>query len=78
VQVGRTSNTFEAVSGRIGALAIRNDGKIILGAAQGGIWAYDNATRTWTSRTPDATTRSIVVDISCGRGRRFECRNSER
>ena len=36
VQVGRTSNTFQAVSGRIGALAVRRDGTIILGAAQGG------------------------------------------
>ena len=36
VQNGRTTNNFEAVSGRIGALAIRNDGTIILGAAQGG------------------------------------------
>jgi uncharacterized repeat protein (TIGR01451 family) len=59
VQVGRTTNTFEAVSGRIGALAIRNDGTIVLGAAQGGIWTYDTATRTWTSRTPDATTQSV-------------------
>ena len=40
VQVGRTSNTFEAVSGRIGALAVRKDGTIILGAAQGGVWTY--------------------------------------
>jgi hypothetical protein len=45
VQVGRTSNTFEAVSGRIGALAVRNDGTIILGAAQGGIWTYDATTK---------------------------------
>lgn len=37
VQVGRTSSTFEAVAGRIGALAIRNDGTIVLGAAQGGV-----------------------------------------
>jgi uncharacterized repeat protein (TIGR01451 family) len=59
VQVARTSNTFEAVSGRIGALAIRNDGTIILGAAQGGIWTYDATTKTWTSRTPDANTQSV-------------------
>src|SRR4051794_4204885 len=49
VQVGRTSNTFEAVTGRIGALAIRQDGTIILGAAQGGVWTYNADTRTWTS-----------------------------
>jgi len=59
VQVGRTTNTFEAVSGRIGALAIRNDGTIVLGAAQGGIWTYDTASQTWTSRTSDTTTQSV-------------------
>jgi uncharacterized repeat protein (TIGR01451 family) len=59
VQVGRTTNTFEAVTGRIGALAIRNNGTIILGAAQGGIWTYDSASQTWISRTPDATTQSV-------------------
>lgn len=57
-QVARTTNTFEAVSGRIGALAIRNDGTIILGAAQGGIWTYDAKNGTWTSRTKDSDTQS--------------------
>ena len=59
VQVVRTSNTFAAMSGRIGALAIRNDGTIILGAAQGGVWTYDSGTGTWTSRTNDADTQSV-------------------
>lgn len=59
VQVGRTSNTFEAVSGRIGALAIRNNGTIILGAAQGGVWTYDATSGTWTSRTNDTDTQSV-------------------
>jgi uncharacterized repeat protein (TIGR01451 family) len=59
VQVGRTSNTFAAVSGRIGALAIRNDGSIILGAAQGGVWTYDAVAGTWTSRTQDTDTQSV-------------------
>ncbi|HEY0449158.1 hypothetical protein [Actinophytocola sp.] len=59
VQVARTSNTFEAVSGRIGALVIRNDGTIVLGAAQGGVWTYDTEAKTWTSRTPDANTQSV-------------------
>ena len=59
VQVGRTSNTFEAVSGRIGALAVRKDGTIILGAAQGGVWTYSTTTDTWTSRTLDADTQSV-------------------
>ena len=58
VQVGRTTNTFEAVSGRIGALAIRNDGTIILGAAQGGVWTYDAAAGTWTLAAPTTPTPS--------------------
>ncbi len=56
---GRTTNTFQAVSGRIGALAVRNDGTIILGAAQGGVWTYDEASGTWTSRTNDTDTQSV-------------------
>lgn len=59
VQVGRTTNTFEAVSGRVGALVVRKDGTIVLGAAQGGVWTFDNTTKTWTSRTPDATTQAV-------------------
>src|SRR3954454_7320128 len=59
VQNGRTSNAFQAVSGRVGALAIRNDGTIILGAAQGGVWTYDAASDTWTSRTKDSDTQSV-------------------
>ena len=59
VQVGRTSNTFEAVAGRIGALAIRNDGTIILGAAQGGVWTYDAGTGTWTPRTNASDSQAV-------------------
>ncbi len=59
VQVGRTSNTFQAVTGRIGALAIHSDGSLVLGAAQGGVWTYDQATRTWTPRTNDTDTQSV-------------------
>ena len=59
VQVGRTSNTFQAVSGRISALAIRKDGTIILGAAQGGVWVYDPGTGTWSARTSDSDTQSV-------------------
>jgi len=59
VQPGRTTNTLEAVSGRVGALAVRKDGTIILGAAQGGIWTYDATSKVWTSRTPDANTQSV-------------------
>jgi uncharacterized repeat protein (TIGR01451 family) len=59
VQVGRTSNTFQAVTGRIGALVIRNDGTIILGGAQGGVWTYDANAGTWTPRSNAADTQSV-------------------
>ncbi|GAA1901323.1 DUF11 domain-containing protein [Lapillicoccus jejuensis] len=59
VQVVRTSNTFAAMAGRVSALAIRKDGTILLGAAQGGVWTYDAAAGTWTSRTRDASTQSV-------------------
>jgi len=59
VQVVRTSNTFAAMSGRVGALVIRNDGTEVLGAAQGGVWTYDGAAGLWTSRTKDADTQSV-------------------
>ncbi len=59
VQVGRTTNTLQAVSGRIGALAVRKDGTIIAGAAQGGVWLYDDASGTWSPATDDADTQSV-------------------
>lgn len=60
VQVTRSSPIFNAVSGRIGALAIRpSNGQIVLGAAQGGIWLYDAATRTWSPHSDDSPSLSI-------------------
>ena len=59
MQVVRTTNTLDAMSGRIGALAVRNNGTIILGAAQGGVWTYDSGTGTWTSRTQDTDTQAV-------------------
>jgi uncharacterized repeat protein (TIGR01451 family) len=51
---------FGAMSGRIGALAIRpSNGQFILGAAQGGIWLYDAGTGTWSAKTDDQTTQSM-------------------
>ena len=42
------------------ALAIRpSNGQKILGAAQGGIWTYDEVSGTWTARTDDQATLSI-------------------
>jgi uncharacterized repeat protein (TIGR01451 family) len=60
VQIGRTSGGAEAISGRIGALAIQpGTGRLILGAAQGGIWTYDTASGTWTARTDDQPSLAI-------------------
>ena len=59
-QVQRSSNTFSAVAGRIGALAIRpSNGQFILGAAQGGIWLYNPASGTWSPRTDDQGSLAI-------------------
>jgi len=60
VQIGRTSGGAEAVSGRVGALAIQpGTGRLILGAAQGGIWTYDATAGVWTPRTDDQPALSI-------------------
>jgi len=59
VQNGRTTNAFQAVSGRIGALVIRNNGTIIMGAAQGGVWTYDAGSATWTPRTSASDTQAV-------------------
>jgi uncharacterized repeat protein (TIGR01451 family) len=59
LQVGRTSNTFEAVTGRIGALVIRNNGTIILGGAQGGVWTYDATSGIWTPRSDASDTQAV-------------------
>jgi uncharacterized repeat protein (TIGR01451 family) len=62
VQGLRTPGTFQAfgaMSGRIGALAIRKNGQFILGAAQGGIWLYDAASGTWSPQTDDQDSLSI-------------------
>jgi uncharacterized repeat protein (TIGR01451 family) len=60
VQVTRSTPIFAAMSGRIGALAIRpSNGQFILGAAQGGIWLYDPATGTWSAKTDDQPSLAI-------------------
>src|SRR3954454_7863106 len=59
VQIGRTTNTAQAVSGRVGALVVRNNGDIILGAAQGGVWTYSEKSGTWTSRTANTATQAV-------------------
>ena len=65
VQQTRGSGGFTAMSGRIGALAIRpSNGQFILGAAQGGIWLYTPPTGTavigtWTPKTDNLPSLSI-------------------
>jgi photosystem II stability/assembly factor-like uncharacterized protein len=60
VQVTRSTPIFSAMSGRIGALAIRpSNGRFILGGAQGGIWLYDPATGTWAPKTDNLPSLSI-------------------
>jgi uncharacterized repeat protein (TIGR01451 family) len=65
VQQTRGSGNFTAMSGRIGALAIRpSNGQFILGAAQGGIWLYDAATGTWSPKTdnlPSLSTGALAI-----------------
>ncbi len=51
VQITRSGGPFSAMSGRIGALAIRADGTWILGGAQGGIWVYNDTTGKWEPKT---------------------------
>jgi uncharacterized repeat protein (TIGR01451 family) len=59
-QVLRTSGTLGNMSGRIGALVVRpSTGQFILGAAQGGIWAFNSATSTWVAKTSDQETQAI-------------------
>ena len=59
VQVARSDNSFIAVSGRVGALAIRKSGQMILGAAQGGIWLYNSTAGTWSPTTDTQTSLAI-------------------
>ncbi len=53
------------MNGRIGALAIRQDGTLILGAAQGGIWVFDSDTSTWVPKT-GALGEDNVPSLSIG------------
>lgn len=59
-QITRSTPIVAAMSGRIGALAIRpSNGQFILGAAQGGIWLYDPATSTWSPKSDGAGSLAI-------------------
>ncbi|HEV3478792.1 MAG TPA: hypothetical protein VG144_05015 [Gaiellaceae bacterium] len=56
---------FGAMSGRIGALAVRKDGTILLGGAQGGIWKWSGdpanpaAGGSWTALTDNAVSLAM-------------------
>ena len=58
-QTGRTSNSFQRVSGRVSALAVNSAGDIYAGGAQGGLWRMDHATHQWTSLTDNLPTLSV-------------------
>jgi uncharacterized repeat protein (TIGR01451 family) len=62
VLTGRGDGSFDAMAGRIGALAIRSSAPytMYLGGAQGGVWtmAYPY-TGTWTPRTDDLASLAI-------------------
>jgi photosystem II stability/assembly factor-like uncharacterized protein len=59
-QVTRSDGSIAAMSGRIGALAIRpSNHQFILGAAQGGIWLYNAATSTWEPKTDNLPSLAI-------------------
>src|SRR2546427_1384996 len=65
VQQTRGSGGFTAMSGRIGALAIRpSNGQFVLGAAQGGIWLYTPPVApatlgTWVPKTDNLPSLAI-------------------
>jgi len=50
-ELTRSTYSLIPMNGRIGALAIRQDGTKILGGAQGGIWLFDENTQTWVPKT---------------------------
>jgi uncharacterized repeat protein (TIGR01451 family) len=50
-ELTRSTYSLIPMNGRIGALAIRQDGTLILGGAQGGIWVFDSGTSTWVAKT---------------------------
>jgi len=62
-----TRSTFSLIpmNGRIGALAIRQDGTMILGGAQGGIWIFDEGTSTWVPKT-GALGETNIPSLSMG------------
>jgi uncharacterized repeat protein (TIGR01451 family) len=62
VLVSRGDNTFDAMTGRIGALAIRSSAPytMYLGGAQGGVWTMASPyTGTWTAKTDQLSSLAI-------------------
>lgn len=61
VLVSRSDNGFDAMAGRIGALAVRSSAPytIYLGGAQGGLWVWNGATSSWVPKTDQLPSLAI-------------------
>ncbi len=61
VQYDRSYSILHAVSGRIGALAVRSTAPytIYLGAAQGGLWISSTLTSVWTPKTDQLASLAV-------------------
>lgn len=59
IQPTRDSGNLIRVSGRVGALAIRQDGTRILGSAGGGIWVWDATNSRWVPKTDNLPSMHI-------------------
>lgn len=58
-ELTRSTPILELMNGRIGALAIRQDGTFILGGAQGGIWVLGPTDTVWTPKTDNLPSLAI-------------------
>jgi uncharacterized repeat protein (TIGR01451 family) len=58
-ELTRSTLSLIPMNGRIGALAIRQDGTMILGGAQGGIWLFDANNQMWVPKTDNLPSLSM-------------------
>ena len=58
-QFTRSSFSRINMSGRIGSLLIRSDGTMLLGAAQGGIWMWDDGAGQWIPKSENVPSLAI-------------------
>jgi uncharacterized repeat protein (TIGR01451 family) len=59
LQLGRTTGAFQSVTGRVGAIAVNSAGKVFLGAAQGGLWTFDETAGVWTPHGDDLPSLAV-------------------